>query len=147
MRVKRLAMGEERTYAVILDRGDEAIESLTDWATRAEIRAARLTGIGGFRRVTLGFFDPPRRGYLEIPVDEQAEVVALMGDIAMADGGPQVHAQVVVALSDGMTRGGHLLRAEVWPTLEVLVTQSPAYLARRVDAETGLPLIDLDADI
>jgi predicted DNA-binding protein with PD1-like motif len=38
--------------------------------------------------------------------------------------------------------GGHVKRLIVWPTLEVIVTESPAYLRKRVDEETGLALID-----
>ncbi|RSN14420.1 DUF296 domain-containing protein [Nonomuraea sp. WAC 01424] len=146
MRSKRLSTVEEQTYAVVLDRGDEVVESLTEWAAENGIRAARLTGIGGFRQVTLGFFDPGTLDYRRIPVDRQTEVLSLIGDFAMAedDVRPQLHAHVVVGLPDGTTRGGHLLSGEVWPTLEVLVTQSPRYLKRRHDPATGLALIDLD---
>ena len=50
----------------------------------------------------------------------------------------------VFAVGVGRAYGGHLLEAHVWPTLEVVLTQSPAHLRRKVDPETGLPLIALD---
>ncbi len=59
------------------------------------------------------------------------------------DGEPQVHVHVSVAKRDGTAHGGHLLEGHVWPTLEVLVTESPTALAKRHDPETGLALIDL----
>lgn len=71
------------------------------------------------------------------------EVLSLVGDIALKDGAPQVHAHVVVGKSDGTAYGGHILEAHVWPTLEVVLTESPKHLRRKVDAETGLALIDL----
>ncbi|WP_206060591.1 PPC domain-containing DNA-binding protein [Nonomuraea basaltis] len=143
----RLSTEDEQTYAVILESGDEAVDCLTRWAAESGIRAARLTGIGGFRRATLGFFDPSTKDFRRISVDRQTEVLALVGDFAMAEDGsqPQLHAHVVVGLPDGDARGGHLLAGEVWPTLEVIVTQSPRYLRRRHDPRTGLTLIDLDA--
>lgn len=144
MRSKRLAYGTERTWALVFERGDEVVAELTEWADHEEVRAGRLTGIGGFSAVTLGFFSPEEKGYRKIPVDEQSEVLSLIGDIAMVNDGPLVHAHVVVGLSDGTARGGHLLKGEVWPTLEVLVTQSPAYLPRKYDPSTGLTLLDLD---
>jgi uncharacterized protein len=149
MRVKRLSADAEQTYVVVLEPGDEVVGELTDWAHARGIRAARLTGIGGFRRVVLGFFDPSTKDYRRIPVDQQTEVLALVGDFAMAEDGrrPQLHAHVVVGLPDGAARGGHLLEGEVWPTLEVIVTQSPRYLRRRHDPTTGLALIDLDGGI
>ena len=38
-------------------------------------------------------------------------------------------------------RGGHLLRAHVWPTLEVIVTESPRALRKEHNEELGLDLI------
>jgi predicted DNA-binding protein with PD1-like motif len=46
-------------------------------------------------------------------------------------------------MSDGAARGGHLLSATVFPTLEVILTESPAYLRRQIDEETGIALISL----
>jgi len=48
----------------------------------------------------------------------------------------------VIGLRDGTTRGGHLLEARVWPTLEVIVTEWPGYLRKRFDPAIGLALID-----
>jgi predicted DNA-binding protein with PD1-like motif len=76
-------------------------------------------------------------------VEQQSEVLSLIGDVALADGKPQVHAHVVLGLSDGTTRGGHLLSAEIWPTLEVVVRETPAALRKVSHPEIGLALIDL----
>ena len=70
------------------------------------------------------------------------EVLSLIGDIALKDGMPQIHAHVVVGKADGSAHGGHILEARVWPTLEVILTESPDHLCRKVDPETGLALID-----
>ncbi|HEX6498653.1 MAG TPA: DUF296 domain-containing protein [Micromonosporaceae bacterium] len=67
--------------------------------------------------------------------------VSLLGDVAEKDGKPALHLHAVVGRSDGTTMGGHLLRGEVWPTLEVLVTEVGPELAKRYDPETGLALL------
>ena len=54
------------------------------------------------------------------------------------------HAHVVLGRSDGSAIGGHLVEAHVRPTLEVVLVETPAHLRKRIDAETGLALIDLD---
>jgi uncharacterized protein len=64
-------------------------------------------------------------------------------DIALKDDGPQVHAHVVLGKADGSAHGGHVLEAHVWPTLEVVLTESPKHLHRKFDPETGLALIDV----
>ena len=102
-----------------------------------------MTAIGAFRDATLGYFDWEAKEYLKIPVNEQVEVLSLIGDVALKDGEPKVHAHVVVGRSDGSTRGGHLIEAHVRPTLEVIVTESPVHLHKQVDEESGLALIRL----
>ena len=90
----------------------------------------------------LAYFDWPTKKYQEIPVNEQVEVLMLAGDIAWKDDGePVVHAHVVVGRSDGSTRGGHLKKAHVRPTLELVLVEYPKHLERKHDAETGLTLI------
>jgi predicted DNA-binding protein with PD1-like motif len=79
----------------------------------------------------------------KIPVREQVEVLSLIGDVALKDGEPKVHAHVVVGRSDGSTRGGHLIEAHVRPTLEVILTEAPEHLRKEVDKATGLALIRL----
>jgi uncharacterized protein len=96
------------------------------------------------REATPAYFDPDVMQYQDIPVTEQAEVLSLLGDIAVSGGTPALHAHAVMGLRDGSTVGGHLRRAVVWPTLEVIVTESPAHLRKRVDEETGLALIALE---
>jgi uncharacterized protein len=93
----------------------------------------------------LGFFDWQRKDYRRIPVREQVEVTTLVGDIAVeADGKPALHLHAVLGRSDGSVLGGHLLKAHVRPTLEVIVHEAPAHLRRCRDRETGLTLIRLD---
>jgi predicted DNA-binding protein with PD1-like motif len=64
--------------------------------------------------------------------------------VAVADEGPKVHAHVVVGKRNGTAWGGHLMRALVRPTLEVVIAESPSFLRRKHDAKTGLALIDPD---
>lgn len=132
-----------RTYAVIFDKGDEITEGMRQFARTFDVGAAQLTAVGAFQNVVLGYFDRDRLDYVRIPVPEQVELLSLVGDIARDDDGPAVHAHVVVGLSDGSTRGGHLLQGEVWPTVELLVTEVPAHLQKVRDPSTHLALIDL----
>ena len=133
--------GGEKTYALIFDTGDEAMAGLVEFARRNALGGARFTAIGAFREATLGYFDWESKEYKPIPVDEQVEVLSLIGDVAIEGGEPKVHSHVVVGRSDGSARGGHLLEARVRPTLEVILTESPAHLQKHHDPESGLALI------
>ncbi len=143
MRSKVLSDADERTIALVFETGDEVMATLQEFAQAQGIAAARLTAIGAFSRAVLGYLDWQRRDYERIPVHEQVEVVALVGDVALEGGRPRIHAHVVVGRRDGSTCGGHLLEGWVRPTLEVMLVQSPAHLARTTDAASGLALIDL----
>jgi predicted DNA-binding protein with PD1-like motif len=143
MKSKLIHDGSEKTYALVFDKGDEVAAGLLRFAREERLAASRFTAIGAFERATLGFFERERKSYARIEVDEQVEVLSLIGDITLKeDGEPQVHAHVVIGRRDGTAHGGHLLRAVVWPTLEVIVTESPRHLRRRFDEETGLALLN-----
>lgn len=143
MRHRRFADGTSDVVVAVFDKGDEAADELRSFAVANGIVGASLTAVGAFQSCTLGYFDRDMKEYAKIEVDEQVEVLSFIGDIGEGDDGPIVHAHVVVGLRDGSTVGGHLLRGLVWPTLEVVIRETPAALRRRQDPETGLALIVL----
>jgi predicted DNA-binding protein with PD1-like motif len=132
-----------RVVIVVADKGDDAVAAITDASAQHGLQAAQITGVGGFSRATLGYFDRDRSDYTPIPVDEQVEVLSFLGDLATAKGKRVPHVHVVLGRSDGTTVGGHLQHAEVWPTLEVVLSEVGPQLAKRLDPQTGLALIDL----
>lgn len=147
--MKSKLLGEtagQRTSVVVLDPGEEAVGALLAFARRHAMTAASLTAIGAFEKAVVGWFDLQAKSYRRIPVDTQSEVLSAIGDIAADDGGAaSLHLHAVLGLSDGQTRGGHLLEGIVRPTLEVMVQEAPAFLRRRRRPELGIALIDLDA--
>ena len=145
MRSKLINEASERTHVLVFETGDDVIPLLLAFAREHHLDASHFSAIGAFQRLTLGYFDWAKKDYERIPIDEQVEVVSLLGDIARKGREPQVHAHAVVAKRDGTAHGGHLLEATVRPTLEVILVESPAHLARRFDPQSGLALIDPDA--
>ncbi len=143
MQSKLLQNDATRTFAVVFDPGEEVTEGLLRFAREHDLSAARLTALGAFERATLAFFDVDDRDYEEIPIDEQVEVLTLTGNITRHEGAPKLHAHAVLGKRDGTTRGGHLLEAYVRPTLEVMLVETPSHLERKMDEETGLPLLRL----
>ena len=132
----------QRTFVVVLGTGDEVRDSLGRFAEAERLSAARLSAIGAFERATLRFFDWNAKQYRPIPVEGQVEVASLNGDIALDESGkPKLHLHAVLGRPDGAARAGDLQEGRVRPTLEVVVTESPAHLRRVYDPETGLALI------
>lgn len=132
---------EQRIFALIFDSGDEVISTLETFARDHDIGAAQFSAIGAFSEVVLGYFDWNKKDYLRIEVNEQVEVLSLLGDLALDRGTAKAHAHVVLGRRDASTCGGHLLQARVRPTLELILNEPPAYLRREYDAESHLALI------
>jgi len=143
MKYKLLNGIDNATYTLVFASGDEVMDLLKTFANEHSLKAARFTAIGAFSSVDLGFFDFGIKDYKKIPVNEQVEVLSLIGDVALYGDDSKLHAHVVVGKSDGSTMGGHLLKAVVHPTLELILEEAPGYLQRRIDKETGLPLIEI----
>lgn len=134
--------GGQRTFAVVLRSGEEAVGALTSFINEREITAAQITAIGAFSDVTLLYFDWSKKDYVKNPLQEQVEVASLIGDVAEAPSGePALHIHLVVGRRDGTAMAGHLGEGHVRPTLEVIVTESPTHLRKVKDRETGLALI------
>jgi predicted DNA-binding protein with PD1-like motif len=145
MKVKLVHEDEgQRVLVAVLDTGDEVMTCIGEIARKERLTAAQISGIGAFSDAVLGYFDWEQKQYEKIPVHEQVELVSLLGDIGIDEQGePALHLHVVLGRRDGRTLGGHLLEARVRPTLELVLTESPAHLHRRVDRATGLSLIEL----
>ena len=143
MKSKLIDDDSQRTFAVVLDPGDEVLECLLAFAREHRLSAAEFTGLGALSDCVLGYFDWQKKDYERIRLDEQVEVLNLTGNVALSEGKPKLHPHIVVGKKDGSAHGGHLLEGHVRPTLEVIVTESPAHLRRKSDPETGLALIEL----
>ena len=143
MRSKLLNADPPITYAVVLDTGDEVSGELSKFVRDQEVEAASITAIGAFSRAVLGYFQWEAKKYKKIAVEEQVEVLSLIGDVAVAAEGPTLHLHAVLGKFDGSVVGGHLIEAYVRPTLEVILVQPPSYLRKRKDPETGLALLDI----
>jgi uncharacterized protein len=144
MKAKVVEDADVVTYVVVCDPGDEAVSALTQFARSEQLEAAQITAVGAFEHATVGWFDRAAKDYRRIHVSQQCELLSLIGDVAEGQDGPILHMHVVLGLSDGTTRGGHLLEARVFPTLEAVVTETPARLRKVFRPDIGIALIDLD---
>ena len=144
MQSKLVSSHNQRVWVLVLAPGEEAKSAIVDFARRNNLKAASFVALGAFERAKLGYFDWQKKEYLPIPVDEQVEVISLIGDIAENDKNESdLHAHAVLGRRDGSTRGGHLMEGVVRPTLEVTLTETPAHLKRRMHPDINVALIDI----
>ncbi|HKU66545.1 MAG TPA: PPC domain-containing DNA-binding protein [Candidatus Baltobacteraceae bacterium] len=132
-----------RKIAMVFDVDDDVLAELQQFCETERIFAATLCAIGGFRTATLAFYNMETKTYEPIEVDEQVEVLSLLGNVTEYRGKPKIHAHCTVGHRDGRTTGGHLLAAIVRPTLELTIDELPSDLHRTDRPEIGIPLIEL----
>jgi predicted DNA-binding protein with PD1-like motif len=141
MRFKRIA-DEPKTFVVVFDTGEEIIAGLKKLGREQHLAGSSFKAIGALSRTTFGFLNwKTKKDEIVGDLNEQVELLSLIGDIALKDGEPEVHAHIVVGRRDGTAHGGHLLKAHVRPTCELVLTENPAHLQKRIDPQSGLALI------
>jgi predicted DNA-binding protein with PD1-like motif len=127
---------------VIFETGDELAEGLQRFAESNGLGGSSFQAIGALSDVRVGWFNWETKKYeTAAEFHEQVEVLSLVGDIALKDGKPVVHAHLIVGRRDGTAHGGHLLEARVRPTLELVLTESSHHLTKVMDNESGIALI------
>jgi uncharacterized protein len=131
-----------KLFVVVFQTGDELAGGLAQFAAEQLVTAASFKAVGALSAVRLAWFSWDTKKYEpSVTLDEQVELVSLIGDIALFNGKPIVHAHAAIARKDGTVLGGHLLEAHIRPTCEVVMTESPAHLQKTVDPQSGLALI------
>lgn len=128
-------------FVIVLDRGDEIISSLTQWAEQQKILSGFFVGIGAVENTTLAYYDLDLKRYLPREFPDRMELVSLKGNFTFLNGKPFPH--VVVSGRDFAAHAGHLMKATVSVTGEIFVTVTGNALTRGPDEATGLNLIQL----
>jgi predicted DNA-binding protein with PD1-like motif len=141
VKARLLRSDPDRNYFLRYERGDAFVDSLARFSGEERIASSRIEGIGALAEARLGFYDLERKDYDRFSVDEDTEVLSLLGNVTRKDGLPWVHAHVTLGRRDGSAVGGHLFEGLVAATLEVFVSEVPGELVREMDDEVGLALI------
>lgn len=144
MKHRKLGSQGEEKYVLICETGDEPVKVLETFAREHDLTSASLTAIGAFERVTLGYYDLEKQEYATTDFSEQLEVVSFIGDISLNEGEPMVHVHVALGRRDCSLIGGHLMSGMVRPTLEIMLSKTPASLVRKYDRTSGLSLISIE---
>jgi predicted DNA-binding protein with PD1-like motif len=130
-----------RKYVLVLDAEEEAVATIAAFATQEAFRAP-VCPPSGLLADLARLLQPSTKEFVQNEVDEQTEVLSMLGNIASgAEGQVKLHIHVVLGCRDASTRGGHLVAGWARPTLEVMIEESPEHLQRGLDQKTGLVLL------
>ena len=133
-------------YVVRLDVGDEIIACLTELQAAERFGFAQVTGLGAADEVEIGVFDPVAKRYHGNAFRGAFEITNLTANLSMMDGKPYVHAHMTFGDGEGHAHGGHLTRARISATGELLVLgwrdiRPETDVDRRFSEQVGLNLL------
>lgn len=135
----------ESGFVIRLARDEKVMASLTAFCESRGISSGVLQAVGAVKNAEVGYYSLEKREYFFKMFPEDREVAAMMGNIALVEGKPFIHAHVVLSACDETLScvGAHLKEAEVAVTLEVYLTPFPSAISRAFDESIGLKLLDV----
>jgi predicted DNA-binding protein with PD1-like motif len=133
----------ESRLQVRLDSGEHVQPGLVELLKREGVGYASVTGLGAVRWVRLAYWNAVSREYEPHEVEEQVEVVSLVGNVTLRDEEPFLHLHISLGRHDLSMFGGHFLDAIAHPNFEVWIQREAGPVHRRVEAASGLALMDL----
>lgn len=123
--------------------GEQFAAPLLAWLGSEGIGYATLTGLGAVRGATISYYVADTKEYETYEIVEQMEVVSLIGNVALREDKPFIHAHVALGKRDLSVIGGHLNDLAIYPTLEVWLRPEREPVHRAFDESCGLWVMQL----
>lgn len=133
----------DRKYTLSIDNHTEITDALLAFCSERNIRSGSISGIGAIDRMTLRFFDPATKKYVDKEFREQMEIASLLGNISTLDGKTYLHLHIVAGRMDYTTLGGHLLSAHLSGAGEFFIEDFGDEVERVYSEEIGLNVYKL----
>ena len=128
------------TYVVRMDKGEEILEQVKALALAEDIRLASVQALGAVNDITVGVFDTTSKEYHSNSFQGAFEIVSLTGTINTLDGQFYCHLHMSAGDSQGRVFGGHLNRAVISATCEMVIRIIDGAVDRRFSEDIGLNL-------
>ena len=131
------------TIIARIDRGEEILDKIRELAAAENIKLASVTALGATNDFTVGVFNTAEKKYYANEFKGAFEIVSLAGTINTMDGQFYTHIHMSAGNEKGEVFGGHLNRAVVSATCEMIVTVIDGEVDRYHDDDVGLNLFKL----
>lgn len=131
----------ENTILARIDKGEEILEQIKVIAQKEQIKLASIQALGAIHEFTAGVFLPDEKKYISNDFFGIFEIVSLTGTISTMDGAFYCHLHISAGNEKGEVFGGHLNRAIVSATCEMVIQIINGTLDRAYDEQIGLNLL------
>lgn len=132
----------DHTILVRMDKGEEILEQVKEVALKEKIQLASIQALGAINDFTIGVFKVDEKKYYANSFQGAYEIVSLTGTINTMDDEFYCHLHLSAGDEKGQVVGGHLNRAIIGATCEMVITLIDGRLDRSYDEEVGLNVFD-----
>ena len=112
----------DNTIIARIDKGEEILEQVKNIALKENIKLASITALGAINDFTVGVFKTDEKKYYANEFKGSFEIVSLTGTINTMNDEFYAHLHLSAGNEKGEVFGGHLNRAIVSATCEMLIT-------------------------
>lgn len=137
----------EDKFLIRLEIGEEIHESLLKFASHNQITGGFYHGLGGIENVELGYFSKDTKDYIKKLFTEEVELVSMDGNISLYEGKLISHCHVCFGDSHFHAHAGHLLKANVSFTVEIIFYPFSKTIEKKEDPKFGLKLFHLSQSL
>ncbi|MGG7142690.1 PPC domain-containing DNA-binding protein [Clostridium nigeriense] len=129
------------TIVLRLEKGEEVIESIKKLCEKEDIKAGSISGLGATNQVVVGLFKVDEKKYYSNTFEEDFEITNLTGNISIMNEEIYLHIHGTFANVEGKCIGGHLNKAVISATSEIIINKINGDIGRKFSEEIGLNLI------
>lgn len=129
-----------KTIVARIDKGEEILEKVKELALKEIIKLANINALGAVGDFTVGVFKTSEKKYYANSFTGDFEIVSLTGTINTMNGEFYTHLHMSAGDSEGKVFGGHLNKAVVSATCEMIINIIDGTVDRYKDDEIGLNL-------
>ena len=129
-------------FVIRLEKGEEVISCLKELCKKENIRLGEITGLGAANLVEIGVFNVNTKEYNTKVFEGIYEITSLVGNVTEKDGEVYLHIHINFGDEEGRVLGGHLVRAIISATSEIIVSKIDGTAGRKLSDEIGLNLLD-----
>ncbi|MDU5110670.1 MAG: DNA-binding protein [Clostridium sp.] len=129
------------TIVLRLEKGEEVIESIKNLCEKEDIKLGSISGLGATNHVVVGLFKVEEKKYYSNTFEEDYEITNLTGNISRMNGEVYLHIHGTFANFEGKCIGGHLNKAIISATSEIIINIINGEVERKFSEEIGLNLI------
>ena len=127
-----------------IDRGEEILEKLKEISVKENIKLAHVSALGATNDFTVGVFNVDEKKYYANSFSGNFEIVSLTGTVTTMDGEFYAHLHMSAGNDKGEVFGGHLNRARISATCEMVITVTDGKVERKFNEDVVLNLFDFE---